>query len=179
MIDPVIELSLCFALALLFAAAAWHKVSDRVRFGATVGAYSLLPPWLVSPVARLLPLLEACIAVGLVYPPTRRAAALAAVPLLMLYTVAIATNLALGRSEIDCGCFASSARVPLSNWLVFRNVILIVAACVLLLPMRTRALVWVDGATVVTTLTTLSLLWATGQRLAQTGPTLRRFGGVR
>ena len=179
MIDPVVELSICFALALLFAAAAWHKVSDRVRFGATVGAYSLLPPWLVSPVARVLPLLEACIAVGLVYPPTRSAAALAAVPLLTLYTIAIAANLARGRREIDCGCFASSARVPLSKWLLLRNGILIVASCVLLLPIRARALVWVDGATIVMTLTTLSLLWATGQRLAQTGPALRHFGGVR
>jgi hypothetical protein len=179
MIDPVVELSICFALALLFAAAAWHKVSDRVRFGATVGAYSLLPPWLVSPVARVLPLLEACIAVGLVYPPTRSAAALAAVPLLTLYTIAIAANLARGRREIDCGCFASSARVPLSKWLLLRNGILIVASCVLLLPIRTRALMWVDGATIVMTLTTLSLLWATGQRLAQTGPALRHVGGVR
>ena len=39
MIDPVVELAVGFALALLFAAAAWHKVSDRVHFGATVNAY--------------------------------------------------------------------------------------------------------------------------------------------
>jgi len=178
MIDPVIELSLCFAFALLFAAAAWHKVSDRVRFGATVGAYSLLPPWLVSPVASLLPLLEACIAVGLVYPPTRRAAALAAVPLLVLYTVAISLNLARGRRQIDCGCFAASSRVPLSNWLVVRNIVVIAAACTLLLPIRARALIWVDGLTIAAALITASLLWAAGQRLSHTGPVLRRFGGA-
>ena len=68
MIDPVIELSVCFALALLFAAAAWHKASDRLRFGAVVGAYDVLPSWLAAPTARLLPLLEASIAAGLLYP---------------------------------------------------------------------------------------------------------------
>jgi hypothetical protein len=178
MSDPVIELSLCFALALLFAAAAWHKVSDRIRFGAVVRAYNLLPSWLAAPAARLLPLLEVSIAIALLYPPTRQAAALAAVPLLVLYTTAISVNLARGRREIDCGCFAASARVPLSNWLVLRNGVLMVAACALLLPMRTRALIWVDGLTVATALITMSLLWAAGQRLAHTGPNLRRFGGA-
>lgn len=178
MIDPVIELSVCLALALLFAAAAWHKASDRIRFGAVVRAYDLLPSWLVAPAARLLPLLEASIAIGLLYPPSREVAAIAAVPLLALYTAAISVNIARGRREIDCGCFAASARVPLSNWLVLRNVVLIVAACALLLPIRTRTLMWVDGLTVATALVTVSLLWAAGRRLAQTGPTLRRFGGA-
>ena len=179
MIDPVIELSIRFALAFLFAAAAWHKVSDRVRFGAVVRAYDLLPSGRVASAARLLPLLEASIAIGLLYPPSQEAAAIAAMPLLVLYTTAISVNLARGRREIDCGCFAVSARVPLSSWLVLRNVILIVTACALLMPVRTRTLIWVDGLTVVTALTTMSLLWAAGQRLAQTGPVLRRFGGAR
>jgi uncharacterized membrane protein YphA (DoxX/SURF4 family) len=179
MIDPVIEVSLRLALALLFAAAAWHKVSDRVRFGATVRAYRLMPPRLVSPVTQILPLAEVSIAIGLLYPQTQHAAAFAAVLLLVLYTVAIAANLALGRREIDCGCFASSTRVPLSNGLVVRNVILIVAAGVLVMPIRGRSLIWIDALTIVATLITLSVLWAARQRLAQTGPALRRLGGAR
>jgi ABC-type amino acid transport system permease subunit len=179
MIDPVIELSVCFALALLFATAAWHKVSDRIRFGAVMRAYKLLPSWLVAPAAQLLPLLEASIAVGLLYPPSRELAAIAAVPLLALYTAAISLNIARGRREIDCGCFAASARVPLSNWLVLRNVILMVAACALLFPIRARTLIWVDGLTVAMGLITMSLLWAAGQRLARTGPALRGVGGAR
>jgi len=179
MIDPVIALSLRLGLALLFAAAAWHKVSDRARFDATVRAYRLLPSWLVPSMTRLLPLAEAVIAIGFLYPPTRQAAALGAVPLLTSYTGAIAVNLARGRRDIDCGCFTSSNRVPLSNWLLVRNLTLIVVAGVLLMPLRTRTLVWVDIITVVTTLITLSLLWAAGQHLAHTGPALRRFGGAR
>ncbi len=178
MIDPVFELSVCFALALLFGAAAWHKVSDRVRFRAVVDAYDLLPSWLASPAARLLPALEASVAVALLYPPSRHAAAIVAVPLLSVYTAAIFVNIVRGRREIDCGCFTASSRVPLSNWLVLRNVVLIAAACILLLPIRGRTLVWVDGLTIATALITMSLLWAAGQRLAQTGPALRRFGGA-
>lgn len=179
MIDPVIELSLRSGLALLFAVAAWHKAWNRPRFAATVRAYRLLPPWMVSPATWGVPCAEAAIAMGFLYTPTHEVAVFAAVPLLMLYTFAIAANLVRGRHEIDCGCFASSARVPLSGWLLFRNGVLIVAACLLLLPMRERMLLWVDLLTVVVTLIVLSVLWAAGQRLATSGPALRRFGGAR
>jgi Methylamine utilisation protein MauE len=178
-IDPVIELSLRSGLALLFAMAAWHKAWNRPRFAATVRAYRLLPSSMVSPGTWAAPFAEAAIAMGFLYTPAREAAVFAAVPLLMLYTFAIAVNLALGRREIDCGCFASSARVPLSGWLLFRNGVLIMAACVLLLPARERMLLWVDLLTVVMTLIMLSVLWAAGQRLATSGPALRQFGGAR
>jgi uncharacterized membrane protein len=178
MIDPVIELSLRLALALLFAAAAWHKVSDRIRFGATLRAYQLLPSWSLAPFTWLLSTAEALIALGLLLPSTRQAAAFGAGALLLLYAGAIGMNLIRGRRDIDCGCFASSARVPLSNWLVARNAILIVAACLLVLPVRPRSLIWIDALTIATAVITLSLLWAAGQRLANTGPALRRVGGT-
>jgi len=178
MIDPVIELSVGLGVALLFAAAAWHKMVDRVRFGATLRAYRLVPSWLVSPLAWFVPVAEALIAIGLLYPPTRQGAALAAALLLLLYTGAIVANLVRGRRDIDCGCFASSARVPLSGWLVVRNAILMLAASVLFMPVRARSLLWVDVLTIVTALVALTLLWTAGQRLAHTGPALRRLGGT-
>ena len=176
MIDPVIQHSVCLGLALLFASAAWHKLSDLVHFELTLRAYRLLPSWLNSPIATLFPLAETSIAVGFLYPPARKGAAFAAVVLLVHYTGAIAANLVRGRREIDCGCFASSARVPLSGLLVGRNMFLIVAASVPLMSVQGRTLVWLDVLTVLTTLVTLSLLWAAGQRLSQTGPALRRLG---
>ena len=179
MIDPVIELTLRAALALLFAAAAWHKASDRDRFAASLDAYALLPAPLVAPSALLLPALECVLAAGLLFAPTRQAAAIASVALLTLYTGAIAANLARGRREIDCGCFASSARVPLSRWLVARNLILIGAAGLLVAPVRSRTLVWVDPFTVVAAVLVLWFLWAAAQGLAQTGPALQRLGGQR
>lgn len=179
MIDPVIALTVRAALALLFAAAAWHKVSDRAHFTASLDAYALLPAQLVLPSASLLPALECSLAIGLLYGPSLEPAAIVSMMLLTLYTGAIAGNLARGRREIDCGCFASSARVPLSPGLVVRNFILIAAAALLLLPVRARALVWVDALTVVTAVLVLWLLWTSAQRLAKTGPALQRLGGSR
>jgi hypothetical protein len=179
MIDPVIDLTLRAVLSLLFAAAAWHKVSDRPRFAASLEAYALLPARLVSPISLLLPALECSLAIGLLYAPTREPAAIASMALLTLYTAAIVANLARGRREIDCGCFASSARVPLTPWLVARNLGLIGAAALLVAPVRARAIVWVDQFTVVTAVLVLWLLSGVAQRLAQTGPALRRLGGRR
>jgi hypothetical protein len=178
-IDPVIAWSLRLGLALLFAAAAWHKVTDRRRFEATVSAYELLPTRAASMFSRVVPLAEGSIAVGLVYPTTVSAAAVAASSMLLLYTGAIAINLARGRREIDCGCLASRSVTPLDGALIARNAGLIAATCGILLPVRMRPLVWVDGLTLLTALTTLVLLWATAQRLLQIGPALRGHGGLR
>ena len=178
-IDPVIAWAVRLGLALLFAAAAWHKVTDRRRFEATLTAYELLPTRAASMLSWGVPLAEGAISAGLVYPTTMRAAAVGACSMLLLYTGAIAINLARGRREIDCGCFASRAVTPLNGALIARNAGLIAATSALLLPIRMRPAVWVDGLTLLTTLTTLVLLWATAQRLLQTGPALRGHGGFR
>jgi hypothetical protein len=179
MIDPVIELILCAVLALLFAAAAWHKVSEHGRFTASLGAYALVPTLLVAPSALLLPVLEGALAVGLLHAPTRQPAAIASMALLALYTGAIVVNLARGRRQIDCGCFAASARIALSPWLVARNLVLIGAAGLLVAPVRARTLVWIDAFTVMAAVLALWLLATAAQRLAQTGPALERLGGHR
>ena len=179
MIDPVIDLTLRAVLSLLFAAAAWHKVSDRPRFAASLEAYALVPARLVLSISWLLPALECFVAIGLLYAPTREPAATASMALLTLYTGAIAANLARGQREIDCGCFASSVRVPLTPWLVVRNLGLIGAAALLVAPVRVRAILWVDQFTVVTAVLVLWLLWRAAQRLAHTGPALQHLGGRR
>lgn len=179
MIDPVVELMLRAMLALLFATAAWHKVSDRGRFTASLEAYALLPAPLVAPSALLLPVLEGALAVGLLHTPARQPVAIASMALLTLYTGAIVVNLARGRREIDCGCFATSSRTPLSPWLVARNLVLIGAAGLLVAPVRARTLVWIDALTVIAAVLGLWLLAAAARRLAQTGPALKRLGGHR
>lgn len=179
MIDPVISLTIRLALALLFAAAAWHKLTNHVRFVATIRAYRLLPaPWR-SLAAWFFPAVEVGIVVGFLYPPATEASVLAAVPLLSLYSFAIWQNLTPDGRQIDCGCFASSTTVPLSGWLIARNIVLMLAACILVMPDRARSLVWIDGLTVLAALFTLWVLWAAGRSLASSGPALRRLGGAR
>lgn len=177
-IDPVIAWTLRLALALLFSAAAWHKLRDLGRFEGTLRAYALLPAPATRLFSRTLPGAEIAIAIMLVHPASHLGG-IAAASLLLVYTAAIGINLARGRRAIDCGCFASSSATPLSNALVARNVALIAAACALLLPVSLRPLVWVDWLTLLTALFASSLLWAAGQRLAQTGPALHRLGGSR
>jgi uncharacterized membrane protein YphA (DoxX/SURF4 family) len=179
MIDPVISLTIRLALALLFSAAAWHKLSMHPHFVTSVRAYRLLPERWLAPAAWFFPTVELGIAIGLLYPPLVAAAVYAAVVLLAVYSFAIWQNLTPDGRRIDCGCFASSTRVPLSGWLVARNVLLILAACALLVPNRTRALVWVDGLTVLAALLILWILWTAGRRIASTGPALRRLGSAR
>jgi uncharacterized membrane protein len=125
------------------------------------------------------PLAELGIALGLLHAETRVAAAVAAASILLIYANAIGLNLWRGRRDIDCGCLTPSSRTPLSPWLVVRNLGLGAAACLTLWPTRQRPLIWIDGFTVVSTLVGLSLLWLAAQRLAQTGPALRKRVGDR
>lgn len=178
-VDVIVAWSLRLALAMLFATAAWHKLSELRRFEAAVRAYELVPPRASSLLSRFLPAIEGAIAVALLHPASQRPAAIGAAGVLLLYTGAISINLARGRRRIDCGCFRSSTETPLSEALIVRNLGLLTAAGVLLLPVRNRSLVWVDGLTLVMTLLTLSLLWAAAQRLSHTGPSLRGLGGIR
>ena len=165
MIDPVVSVSLRCLLAVLFATAAWHKASDLRRFAATLEAYRLLPPWLGGAAARALPVAEVAVAVSLLL-PLYRWAALGAVAMLVLYSVAIAINLARGRSEIDCGCFGPAAGVPLSGALIVRNGALIAAAAAISLPLSVRPLVWMDAFTVVVLVAAAVLLWSSFWRLS-------------
>ncbi len=177
-VDPVIAWTLRFALALLFSAAAWHKLLHRGRFEGTVRAYELVPVRATRFFSWTLPGVEIAIAIALLTPASQLGG-IAAASLLLIYNAAIGVNLARGRRNIDCGCFTHSSTAPLSGALIARNLVLIAAACVLLLPVITRPLVWVDWLTALTAVLASSLLWAAGQQLAQTGPALRRIGGPR
>ena len=113
-------------LAAVFAAAAVAKLRDRegtrdaiVGFGA--------PERLAAPLALLLPLAEIVVA-GLLLPAsTALAGALGALVLLLLFTVAIALNLARGRAP-DCHCFGQLRSAPAGPGTLARNGALVVVA---------------------------------------------------
>jgi len=140
-LDPLAQLALRWALALVLGAAALHKVRAPGRFRAARAEYRLLPARLEGAAARALPALEALAALGLLAPasaPARGAAALAGA-LLVVYGAAIAVNLARGRREIECGCSLGGARQPLSGALVARNGLLAALAAAAALPAGARA----------------------------------------
>lgn len=107
---------------LVFLRAGWHKLSDFGTFTGYVADYRLLPEALVEPAARGLAGVEFLAVALLVYPPTARAGAMLAVAMLALYGVAMAINIARGRTRIECGCGGAAQRLSLA--LLLRNALL-------------------------------------------------------
>lgn len=140
MIDPLITLIISTSLALLFFMAARHKMSNLNQFEAQLGAYELLPAALVSPAARLLPIVEMAVVFLILIPITRSFAAFLAVVLLTTYALAMAANLMRGRKDIDCGCGGQPQ--VLSAWLLLRNVVLVAGSSLLLVPGNGYAIAW-------------------------------------
>ncbi|WP_292363783.1 MauE/DoxX family redox-associated membrane protein, partial [Methylophaga sp. UBA1464] len=79
-------------LGLVLAAAAIPKLRHPDEFQGVVTNYRLLPSFLVTPFARLLPLVELVCAVALQITPAREMAAWTATGLFIMFAVAIAIN---------------------------------------------------------------------------------------
>jgi len=174
-VDPVVVVILRGALALLFAAAAVHKLRGGAAFRETLSAYALLPEPAVAPAARVLPGLELAIALALAVPAAAAAGALAAAGLLVLYAAAMAINLARGRRDLDCGCFGPAAGRTIGGALVLRNGVLVAAALACAVAPTPRALQWLDLFTATLALAALTALYAAADRLLAQGPALARL----
>ncbi|HKQ24801.1 MAG TPA: MauE/DoxX family redox-associated membrane protein [Burkholderiales bacterium] len=138
MIDPVIHYVFVCLLALVFLHGGAVKLGARDEFQGVVSSYRLLPSAMVPAFAALLPLAELAAGIGVALPATRPLGAALAFALLLMFAMAMAINLARGRTEIDCGCFKSGFRQTISGWLVGRNLVLAGGAALLWLPIGAR-----------------------------------------
>lgn len=163
MMDPALSWLIGGALALLFMSAALHKLRDLAQFRALVEAYALLPSGLHA-AALLIPALELLVGAALLLPATRRAAALGGACLLLLYALALATNLLRGRRELSCGCGGFAAEAPIAPWMVLRN-LLLAALLAASAATASRPLQAVDGLTVGAGVLTATLLYMSIDRL--------------
>jgi hypothetical protein len=177
-IDPATDAALRASLAVLFTAAASHKVREPRRFRATVAEYRLLPGPLVTPAALALVGGEIGVATALVLPAWRTVGLLGAAALLALYGGAIAVNLARGRRDLDCGCAGPAVRRPISGWLVARNALLAAIALAGLVPPASRPLVWVDALTILGSTAALAALYGAVDRMLVHLPAMARVRGV-
>lgn len=162
--DPLVDLLLRSALALVFANAAWHKLRDLHAFRAALAAYRVLPAALVPVAAPGFAAVECALAILLLAPGARVPGAVGAVALLAVYAAAIAINLWRGRRDIDCGCGGPGQ--PIGAWLVVRNAGLAGAALATLTPPATRALLWMDWLTLAGGLAVLACAWVAVHALA-------------
>ena len=169
-VDPVVQMTLRAALALLLASAAVHKLRDLTRFREVLGAYEILPRAMVSGAAVAVPALEATLAAAIASGVSSAAAGGSACVLMLAYAAAIFVNLRRGRSGIDCGCMGPGSRVPLGPGLVVRNLLLAATALLLVVPSSGRALLWLDLAGVAAATSALSACWLAGERMLALAP---------
>ncbi len=159
-IDPAIGYLLAVALALIFGASGLLKLRDPALFAAALANYALLPRWSERAFAWTLPIAEIGAAAAVLFPMTRAIAAAALALLLVVFSAAIAINLARGRTDIDCGCFGPALRQELSGWLVARNLILMIVAAALAMPEGARQINSLDVVTIVMGASTFVVLYA-------------------
>lgn len=112
----------CVIGAILLVAAV-AKLGRHGQLVSIVFNYRIVPTPLVRPVAALLPAIELIVAVALLTGIEVRYAGASAAALFVLFGLAMAINLARGRSEIACGCFGARGDQEPLRWLyVWRNV---------------------------------------------------------
>lgn len=164
-LDPVIGHILRGLLALVFAEAAWHKLSDFHAFCATLANYRLVPAALNRPAALSIVTIEIVAAVGLLWPGAPGAAPSLAGAVFLAYGAAIAINLARGRRAIDCGCSGPAIRQSLSEGLIVRNIVLAGCCWMATLDTVARPLGVLDTGTVLFGVAGLFLTYVSGNRL--------------
>lgn len=169
MLDPLITKAISIGLGLMFLLAAYHKLANGAEFRVTLLEYQLLPEWLVSPASRIIPVVEILLGCSWLLSGYGQAAtAVASASLLGIYALAIGINLYRGRVHFDCGCSfggKDDSEQFLSGGLVVRNLILIAAALVTLLPATTRSFGSGDYATLAAVLLAATLLFAAANQL--------------
>jgi len=169
MLDPLIVKAISVGLGLMFLLAGYHKLADAAAFRITVLEYQVLPGSLVSPATRLIPLVELLLGGAWLFGWYGGAiTATASAGLLGLYAAAIALNIMRGRVHFDCGCGfggKSDREQYLSGGLIARNLVLIAAALITLLPVATRNLGIGDYLTLVAALLALTLLFGAANQL--------------
>ena len=173
-LDPTLSLIVTLGAALLFGAAAVHKLAGWRRFRAALGNYRLLPDPLVPAVAAAVVALEVAACILLLVPSLRATGAVLAAALLALYATAIGVNLARGRTSIDCGCLGVGHRAPISRWMAGRNLALAAIVLLAALPRDARELAALDIVTIACALLSLAALYTTQSALTRTARTLTR-----
>jgi putative oxidoreductase len=120
----------------VFVVAGVLKLRDPVTFTNDIANYQLWPA-LAPLVATVLPALEVVVGVALLAlrAPWRRAAALCAGGLMVVFTAAASSALARGL-DVGCGCFGSASGAGTIGWLTIARDLGLIAAAVLVVALE-------------------------------------------
>ena len=116
----------------IFLYASLDKIAHPAGFAQAVHNYRLTPLFLLHPFALALPWLEAVVGAALILGIFRRGAALLAVLLTVMFTVAVGAALARNL-DISCGCFHTDGGHVVGMNLLIRDFILLLLCLVPLL----------------------------------------------
>ena len=179
-LDPVLALVLRAAFALLFGAAAVHKLLDLAQFRRVLDLYLRglgmgggPASRTLGPVVAIVTLaMELATAVACCTPSAGDVAALLAIVVLLAYALAMAVNIQRGNTILDCGCHWGTARQPVSLRLVARNGLLALAAAAMALPIAARELGAIDRISIAAGVLMAALMYGAANRLLNPDPSL-------
>jgi uncharacterized membrane protein YphA (DoxX/SURF4 family)/thiol-disulfide isomerase/thioredoxin len=131
-------------LAVVFATAGVGKLLDRAGSRTALAAFGV-PQGAVPVASWVLPLAELATAVALVFHPTARWGAVAALVMLLLFVIGIARALSRGQAP-DCHCFGQLHSAPAGRGTLTRNAVLAALAAVVVVNGPGAPLdAWVDA----------------------------------
>lgn len=109
-------------LSLVFLFACAHKIASPEDFAVDIATYQILPTLLISPMAIILPFVEAAAGILLLVGFRTKAAALLVFAMMTVFIAAVSIALAKGL-DMSCGCFASkgAAEDPISWKTIVRD----------------------------------------------------------
>lgn len=168
-LDPALVLTAQYLVALILLATGLHKAADRNRFTAVLAAYRVVPTPLEKPVMWLVLGAEITMGVALLFPVTRRPAAVAAAAVFAVYGALLVLRLARGHGGVDCGCSLSGATTPLSRAHIIRNGALVAVALVAAAPGFQRPMGPLDAFQIVAAVAALMLTYLSADALLAHG----------
>ena len=139
-----IALASTLFLSLVFLYAGIDKAVHYDGFINALGSYAVVPSSLAPGLAPAVILLEILLALGLLLPSKRAAAALAGALMLGAFTVALVVNLIFAPGSV-CGCWFSITLAESDGGHIFLNLILMGLALTLWAQGRERATPAADG----------------------------------
>lgn len=167
-IDPVIGLSIDFALATLLMTGAVLKLLQRDTFAQALVGYRLVPASAIRLATWLIPVSEICLGTCLVVPGVRNGAALFAAVLLLAYGAAMAITLVQGTPVGDCGCSPGGTKQRVSWVLVVRNCVLAEMAAGSAIAEPARSFTMFECANILFAATLLVIVYSTSNLLIAT-----------
>jgi putative oxidoreductase len=134
------------ALAAVFIYAGIDKVRDPLEFADSIDAFAILPRALINLFALSLPPFEIACGFLLLWPSTRRFAALAVFVISLAFFAALSSALLRGLT-LDCGCFGAGTPSRPRMWLELGLNVVLASASLLICVRSLMASLGTTGAT--------------------------------